>query len=530
MRVPLTSGAYSARSIIASAQRCVNLYAEVNPASTTLELSGVASSGVTGATAVKASSAAPFTYYPTPGTLLLANPPTAGAARCLYRANSNDLYYVVGSTVYYVSPLWSFTQLGTIDTGSTPVSITDNGTTALLVDGTSKGYQINLTSRVMSQVTAATNSPGGGAVYAFYGGTRTDAIDGYVVLNRPGTRDVYCTYNNQLVFDSTFFSAKNGFSDNLVAPACVRRQIWLIGERTTEIWFDVGGTGFPFEIIPGPFVQHGCIAKYSIATNDGGVYFLSQDQAGTNIMVRGAGYEATRISTHALEAEWSGYSTTADAVGFCFQQNGHPFYQINFPSADRSWRYDESTQQWHEPVYTDNNGVEHRHRVQCVASAYGKIVAGDWQTGALYALDADTYTDNGAPMQFRRGWPHLMNNGDRVRYASFAADMQCGDYEGYTADTPYFPMIQYPWQAFGSLGTPAVPGNAPQIALRWSDDRGKTFGNPVWQSMGATGEYRAQPQWNRLGMARDRVFELFGVIPGSMAINGAFIEVQPSAT
>ena len=71
---------------------------------------------------------------------------------------------------------------------------------------------------------------------------------------------------------------------------------------------------------------------------------------------------------------------------------------------------------------------------------------------------------------------------------------------------------------------------AAQVILRWSDDRGRTFSAPVAQSMGAQGQYLTQPKWNRLGLGRDRVFELYGTVQGPFAINGAFIEVQGFAT
>ena len=416
MRVPLVQGAYSARSIIASAQRSVNIYGEMNPAGTTLDLQGLASGGLMGAAVAKGSPAAPITYYPCPGLKLLGTPGSSddftsdftsdfggvktigGGARCLYRATNGDVYYVVGGTVYFVSPSFAFTPLGSIIPASTPCSMSDNGTTAVLVDGSPQGYQIDLTTKTFSQISAATNSPPSTSVYGFFGADRCDMLDGFMVLNQPGTRNFYSTLENEIAFDATFFAAKNAFSDKLASVIVTKRQIWLVGERTTEIWLDSGAQGFPFEIVPGPFIQHGTNAKYSVAQIDGAVYFLSQDQAGQNIMIRGSGYEAQRVSNHAVETEWSNYATTDDAVGFCFQQNGHPFYQINFPTADRSWRYDESTQEWHEPVYTDADGVEHRHRAQCVASVNGQILAGDWETGALYALDTNTYTDNGMPM------------------------------------------------------------------------------------------------------------------------------------
>lgn len=497
MRIPLVQGAYSARSIIASAQRCVNLYGEANPAGAVLSLQGMAAGGLMEQAEAR-SGAAPLTYYPAPGLTLLGNPPIGGPARGLYYANSGDLYYACGATLYYVTPAWTFIPLGTIAQATTPVSMADNGTTLALVDGSSGGYQVALATRAFSAISAANNSPPGPAVYAFYGADRIDALDGYLLLNQPGTRNFYSTYNNELVFDATYFAAKNGYSDNLVSVIVMRREIWLLGQRTSEIWFDAGNANFPFEIMPGPFIQHGCAAKYSVAQQNGAVYWLSQDQAGANILARGKGYDAERISNHAVETEWSTYPTTSDAVGFCFQHNGHPFYQINFPTADKSWRFDETTQEWHEPVYTDSDGNEHRHRAQCVAYAYGQVVAADWQTGALYALSASACADNGQPMTFRRGWPHLMNGGNRVLYTSFIADVECGEVSG-------------------------------DIELRWSDDRGRTYGNPLKQSW-SQGGYLSQPQWNRLGMARDRVFEVFGTIPGPFALNGAFVEVQASAS
>ncbi len=79
-----------------------------------------------------------------------------------------------------------------------------------------------------------------------------------------------------------------------------------------------------------------------------------------------------------------------------------------------------------------------------------------------------------------------------------------------------------------SLGTVKRQGEdqTPNVYLRWSDDRGRTWGNPIPQSIGGTGVFRTQPRWNRLGMARDRVFEAFGVTPGFFALNGAWI-AQP---
>jgi hypothetical protein len=482
MRVPLTQGAYTARSLTADAQRCVNLYAEQNPKD----------------------ALTPTTFYNVPGLTLLQTPPTPGAGRGLYWANTDGLYYVCGTQVYVVGgpPTWQMTLLGSISTSTGIVSMADNGTDLVLVDGSSNGYEINLSTNVMAPINAANNSPPPTSTFAFYGATRCDMIDGYMVFNQPGTRNFYCTYNNEIVFDSLYFAAKNGYSDNLVTIIVTRREIWLLGERTTEIWFDAGGTAFPFQIMPGPFVQHGCIAPYSVAQVDGAIFWLAQDQAGAVQIARGEGYTAKIISNPAMENEFANYPSVTDAEGFCFTMNGHMFYQLNFPTANKSWRWDERTPElWHEAVYTDDNGNENRHRASCAAWAYGYNVCADWQTGQLYALDLNNVTDNGQLMEFRRGYPHMMKDGKRVIYPGFTLDVEAG--------------------------TSLDPTTQAYVNLRWSDDRGKTYSNPIPQTLGSGGQFITQPAWKRCGMARDRVFEVYGTIPGKLAINGAFLDPEP---
>lgn len=519
MRIALTDGAYVARSIIASAQRCVNLYSEANPKS----------------------SEVPYTLYNVPGLTLLTTPPIAAAGRGLYWANSDELYYVCGATLYLVSPGFILTALGTIGTTTGLVSMADNGTSLVLVDGSTNGYEVDLTTHIMTLISISNNSPPPPQVYGFFGANRVDMIDGFMVLNQPGTRNFYSTYNNEIVFDALFFAAKNGYSDNLVTLIVSRREIWLFGERTTEIWFDSGAADFPFQIIPGPFIQHGCAAKYSVAQVNGAVFWLSQDQSGAYIIARGEGYLAKPISNPALENEMASYANISDAQGFCFTMNGHSFYQINFPTANKSWRWDEdSPGLWHEAVYTDSNGAENRHRASCAAWAYNRNVCADWENGQLYAFDINNPTDNAQPMQFRRGWPHMMKDGQRVIYPGFVLDVQAAT-SANTVDPPGpFPFLGSPGGVDGSpsidggpiedalLAGPAPPpSTAPLVWLRWSDDRGRTWSNPIAQSLGATGQYLVQPSWNRLGMSRDRVFEIYGTIPGLLAINGAFLDPSP---
>jgi hypothetical protein len=258
--------------------------------------------------------------------------------------------------------------------------------------------------------------------------------------------------------------------------------------------------------MPGVFIEQGCVAPYSAAKYDLSIYWLSQNDGGQYIVMRGNSYAAERISTFAIEDEISKYGDVSDAIGFCFQMGGHAFYQLTFPSADKTWVWDEATKFWHERTWIDTNGEWHRHRANATAYAYGVNVCGDWETGDLYQFDLDTYTDNGNPILRLRTFPHMVKDSKRVTYQRFVIDMEVGTLEGSTPDDP------------------------PMVSLRWSDDRGATFGDPVLMTMGAAGQYDTSIQYWGLGMARDRVFEVSWSAPMRTALNGGWLDVIPHGT
>jgi hypothetical protein len=70
----------------------------------------------------------------------------------------------------------------------------------------------------------------------------------------------------------------------------------------------------------------------------------------------------------------------------------------------------------------------------------------------------------------------------------------------------------------------------PSISLRWSDTKGQDWGNPVLQSVGKQGAFLTNVQWRRLGMARDRVYEVTWSLNGEVALNGAFVEFESAET
>lgn len=89
--------------------------------------------------------------------------------------------------------------------------------------------------------------------------------------------------------------------------------------------------------------------------------------------------------------------------------------------------------------------------------------------------------------------------------------------------TPTFTGPLYVW---ASEVTPLLP----QVSLSISRDRGVSFGDARMQTLGALGKRQTIVQFWRLGMGRDVVFRLRWSSPSRTALQGAFIEVEPSAT
>ena len=474
MKLDLKQGAYQARSPIANAQVCINLYPEPNPPDAPF----------------------PMTHYPAPGLRLARDYSAYGnQVRGIYVASNGEPFCVVGQTLLDIA---FNTVIGTLPTNSgNPVSMCDNGTTMVIVDGTSYGGTVPLAAATPGSLTPIVD-PG------FYGSDRVDFIDTFLVFNQPGTGNFYTTTSNVVTpFDPLYFASKEGWNDLLVCACCLHDNIWLLGQSTTEIWYNAGGATFPFARMPNSILQQGCVAVHSPVVADNALYWLSQDRWGHNLCMRGEGYAAKRISTFAIEDIWSTYSTISDAIGMVYQTGGHETIGFYFPSANAWWAYDASTQLWYRRTY---DGLNNAWLPYCMgyerpifaSGKYSAIYAGDRLTGTLYVLEKDAYTDNGAPITRQRSWAHVQQDGNRLYHSRFAANM---------------------------TGAALSPDT---VTLDWSDDAGQTYGAPVNQTV--NNQTDGQYLWRRLGYARDRVYRLTWSGAGECALNGAYIDVGPGAT
>jgi len=477
MKTPILGQSYVARSPNAADSLMVNLFPEVTQ-----------------------EGKEPGWLQRAPGLRLLATIGT-GPIRGVWAFASDALvaFVVSGSQLYKIDTSYNATLLGAVS-GTGPVSMADNGT-QLFVACNPDGYIYNNATNVFAQITDPD----------FPGANIVGYLDGYFVFTEPNSQRVWVTsLLDGTSVDPLDFASAEGSPDGLVSLIVDHREVWLYGNNSVEVWYNSGASDFPLQRIQGAFNEIGCAATFSVAKMDNGLFWLGSDARGRGIVYRANGYNGQRISTHAVEWQIQSYGDISNAIAYTYQQDGHSFYVLTFPSAGKTWVYDVATQAWHERASGDDN--QYRHRSNCQMTFANEIIVGDFENGNLYAFDLTVYSDNGAIQKWLRSWralPPGQNTLKRTTHHSLQLDCESG------------------------VGLITGQGSNPQVMLRWSDDGGNTWSSEHWSSMGGIGEYNRRVFWRRLGMTlklRDRVYEISGTDPVKIAIMGAELIMSPTAT
>lgn len=386
------------------------------------------------------------------------------------REVQDTLYVVAGSSFYKVDSNFAATLIDTIDDPEDgPVLLLDDGFHVVVIAPNVGGWCYTIATGAFAQIS--------------FGFTPSCAAyqDGYFIVGEAD--NAYGKFWVSDSYDPTTYDAVTGYaypegdSDGLVSMISAHREVWLFGKRTTEVWYN-SGDEFPFTRNSAGLLSVGCAALHSVAEFDNAIIWLTNHGQ----VVRPEGYTPKVVSTRKLEREWQGYGDLSTAEAFSYVYEGHWFYHLTFPDANKTWVYDGATGLWHERRSFVNDG---RHRARCHAKFANKHVVGDYRNGKLYEMSSDVYADDGETITRVLETSAVMAEGKLV----------------------FLPGLQIDFEE-GTTNLQSGQGSDPQAMLQWSDDGGQTWGNEHWRSMGKVGEYRTRAVWRRLGASRDRVFRL----------------------
>lgn len=468
MRIPVFGLGVASKAPFVTAKALQNMYAENRPQGEKSMMVG----------------------YQTPGENLFAD---FGDTPCRGGVEFDSLsvaFVVHRGTLWEVNNAGTATNRGSLLTTSGRVSIADNGTQVMIVDGT-YGYIYNTSTHVFAQITDA-DFPANPVTVTF--------LAGRFIVNLSASSRFYVSDSyDGLSWNALNFANAETSPDVIVAVLASNGQLILLGSRTTEYWGLSGSLDFPFALIQGTATEWGLAATWSLAKYDNSYVYLVKNRMGQVMIAKINGYLPEPISNVDISSIINGYATASDASAYSYMLGQHPMYAISFPTAGKTWLYDGSTGIW-SPI--KSYGIS-RHNAEFGFSFLNKTIVSDYASGKLYTLTPTAMTDNGASIERSVTSETIASpDMDRLTVDKFRVDIEVG------------------------VGVATGQGSNPQMGLEVSRDNGKTWGAQVWTTMGKIGEYALRAEWRRLGTAFNYVFRITVTDPVPFVLVSACINPE----
>lgn len=373
-------------------------------------------------------------------------------------------FVVAGSTLYEVQTSGTYTSRGSLVSATGFVSMKAGRDQLVIVDG-ANGYVLNMTTNVLSQITDPD----------WRGSNWVEELDGYFVFVAPESDQFYLSaIDDGSNFDALDFSSADAQPDNIITQRVKKRELYLFGMVSTEVWINSGDADFPLVRYNSTPIDVGIVGNRAAIFAGDTLLFVGQTVNGAGYVYEMQGHQPVRISTQAVEEAMQSSTDISQTSMWTYQTDGNEFVAINAPGLDTTWVFDFSTRQWHERAdFADGEFLP--LRAEFVTFAGGKHYACGGTS--IYQLDATYYQNGSDTLARERTWPHLV--------------------------TPSLEPI-----AYRGLELQCKTGEGGSITLEISNDGGYVYGPPLIRSLGATGRRNQRVRWLLLGSGIDRVHRI----------------------
>lgn len=406
------------------------------------------------------------------------------------------LFVVSMNTLYSVNNAGVTTTIGTILTNSGDVSMADDGTFLVLVDGTN-GWVYNMSTGTLTKITDGnfTTSP-----------STVTWQDNYFIVTSDTTRQFQLSQISPSIDPTVWPAVQINFTG--AGAGAIRAGIAdhsilnLFGDYYTEFWQDTGSPDFPYALIPGSSAEFGLVAPWSLAKYDNSIAGLFQNTMGGVNVSRMSGFALKKISDEDIDEILSDFINVADARGYGVMFDGHPMYILNLPSAGATYMYDGLSNIWSE--LQDYQGK--RFWGDKFANFQNRLLVSDYRNANIYQLDDATFLDSANMLPIRLDTKHIWNDDKYIGIKHVQLDFEAGVGDGTTGQ-----------------------GANPVIDLQISKDGGRTFRSVGYSGIGQVGQYTKRVTYNSLGAARDWVLSLRMTDPNKFILTGASAEMSGGA-
>jgi len=350
---------------------------------------------------------------------------------------------------------------------------------------------------------------------SFYAPIFPAAQDGYGIYPQQNSNRIYISAINDFnTVDPLDYQNANVYPDNNSGAISVNQEVYIIKQQTTEVWNNVGATteiSFPFKSRSNFVINYGCEATFTICAGSSNVILmLGRNKTGARMFIKIENYTASVISTEPLNSELMTYSRVDDAFSDIIEINNHIFFYTTFPTVDKTWVYDISTNMWSEwtsqwanafPLIGNRFG---KFRGMFHAVLNGKNLIGDSVSGKIFRFDPNAFLDYDKPIERERTAPHFSSDNKFITLNKLMIDVERGVADQYGQ------------------------GSEPKLMLQVSRDGGKTWGSQLWRTSGKVGHYNHRSLWYQLGMSRQFTLRLRCTDPVYNVILGVVADIEVS--
>lgn len=390
------------------------------------------------------------------------------------------LYAVIGPSLYRIDPNWNATNLGMLATDTGPIMMAAGDTKLAIADGAA--------GRVFDRLTGTMS---GMSSFSF---VTIAYMDGYWLASEGITDSWYLSANGDPTTWSPLDEGLAGMrADSIRQLVTNEGQLLALGEDTLEWYWNSGEADFPMTRVSGAGQEIGAAGKWTAATVDKSVFWL--DNYGRVVRSTGNSYQV--VSTPDLERRISGYDWPA-AIGSSIYWQGAAWYVLTFPTDDKTFVHDASTQSW----FQLSSGLEGgRHRCPYFMRMGTKVAGIDRDNGKVYQLDKATYTEDGEAIRLERVTSPAFSESKHIRHDRLELRMKTG------------------------VGTD--PTNEPVSILQFSDDHMETWSEEMAARIGKIGTRETRAFWDGLGIHQHLIYRWICTEAIPIEIFGASLDVTP---
>lgn len=438
-------------------------------------------------------SSVPYAMYPTPGLrafVTAADLPGRGAF-----AEDNKAFVVIGAGFYQVFETGVITWRGAVARDGNPATLASNGDGQIAVTSADHLYCYNVATFVFTEVLT-------------HGATTVASLGGYFVLfDITGQQLRVSEIFNGLVWDPLQASGFSLAPDPRRAMIVNNGYVYVFGEKTSELWKNIGGSSFPLAPLMSTVLPFGISGTYAVTALEQSVAWIAQNAAGAGEVMQTEGVNPRNLQSPAVARTLQTYPNIQDASIWGYQQNGHPFLNFDFPTAQATWGFDGGSGLWHRRgTWSSVTASYAAWRPCCHIYIWNVHLVLDRNSGTVYQMDPTFGLDaDGLPIRRLRRPPALYDDNNRLFLGAIEVIHEPG------------------------LALSAGQGSDPQMILRNSANGGKTWGSWRTRSAGLQGQYGAQLLWNRNGSGRRPQIELVVSDPIPWRILDCTVEVEREA-